>query len=313
MPPLNALKAFEVAGRTGSFTRAAELLNVTQSAVSRQVRQLEEQLEEPLLQRRHHHLELTVAGRLLLQALQQSFDKIELTVRSIQEKTHRNRLRVNVPPTFASRWLMPRLGRLREPHPELEISLTTRTQDSLAESSVLDCAIRFGNGEWDGLDNVFLMQERHIAVCAPALLGRRQGENRIDLNRFTLLHVLASDDQRYLTWQHWLKAAGIEGVDTRGGYEFDLLDHAIRAAVDGLGITIADRHMIARELASGQLTQVLNVHVDGHQSYWLVTRPEQTALPHLVQFKDWLQQEVWLAARHLEPSSPAREPLPARL
>ncbi|MGV2291654.1 LysR substrate-binding domain-containing protein [Trinickia sp. YCB016] len=313
MPALNALKAFEVAGRTGSFTRAAELLNVTQSAVSRQVRQLEEQLEEPLLQRRHHHLELTAAGRVLLQALQQSFDKIELTVRSIQEKTHLNRLRVNAPPTFASRWLMPRLGRLREQHPELEISLTTRTQDSLAESSVLDCAIRFGNGEWEGLDNVLLMQERHVAVCAPALLARRQDQDGIDLNRFTLLHVLASDDQRYLTWQHWLKAAGIEGVDTQGGYEFDLLDHAIRAAVDGLGITIADRNMIARELASGQLTQVLNVHVDGHQSYWLVTRPEQTALPHLVQFKEWLQQEVWLADRSLEPSSPSREPLQARL
>ncbi|HLX00846.1 MAG TPA: LysR substrate-binding domain-containing protein [Trinickia sp.] len=313
MPALNALKAFEVAGRTGSFTRAAELLNVTQSAVSRQVRQLEEQLEEPLLQRRHHHLELTAAGRVLLQALQQSFDKIELTVRSIQEKTHLNRLRVNAPPTFASRWLMPRLGRLREQHPEFEISLTTRTQDSLAESSVLDCAIRFGNGEWEGLDNVLLMQERHVAVCAPALLARRQDQDAIDLNRFTLLHVLASDDQRYLTWQHWLKAAGIEGVDTQGGYEFDLLDHAIRAAVDGLGITIADRNMIARELASGQLTQVLNVHVDGHQSYWLVTRPEQTALPHLVQFKEWLQQEVWLADRNLEPSSPSREPLQARL
>src|SRR5271170_2719530 len=102
MPALNALKAFEVAGRTGSFTRAAELLNVTQSAVSRQVRQLEEQLGEALLQRRHHHLELSAAGRLLLQALQQSFDKIELTVRSIQEKTHLNRLRINAPPTFAS-------------------------------------------------------------------------------------------------------------------------------------------------------------------------------------------------------------------
>ncbi|WP_206997015.1 LysR substrate-binding domain-containing protein [Trinickia mobilis] len=313
MPALNALKAFEVAGRTGSFTRAAELLNVTQSAVSRQVRQLEEQLEEPLLQRRHHRLELTAAGRVLLQALQQSFDKIELTVRSIQEKTHLNRLRVNAPPTFASRWLMPRLGRLREQHPELEISLTTRTQDSLAESSVLDCAIRFGNGEWDGLDNVLLMQERHVAVCSPALLARSQDQDGIDLNRFTLLHVLASDDQRYLTWQHWLKAAGIEGVDTQGGYEFDLLDHAIRAAVDGLGMTIADRNMVARELASGQLTQVLNVHVDGHQSYWLVTRPEQSALPHLVQFKEWLQQEVWLAGRNLEPSSPSREPLQARL
>ncbi|WP_149086550.1 LysR substrate-binding domain-containing protein [Pseudomonas prosekii] len=303
MPGLNALKAFEVAGSTGSFTRAAELLNVTQSAVSRQVRQLEEQLGENLLERRHHHLDLTSAGRVLLRALHQSFDKIELTVRSIQQKTHSNRLHINAPPTFTNRWLMPRLGRLREKHPELELSITTRLQDSLAEASTLDCAIRFGNGEWDGLDSSLLIQERHIAVCAPTLYAREWSEQGLDLNRLTLLHVLAREDQRYLTWKHWLDAARITGVDTQGGYEFDLLDLAIRAAVDGLGITIADWHMVASELSSGQLAQVLNVHVDGHQSYWLVTRPEQTELPQLQLFSEWLQEEIWLAQRQLEPST----------
>ncbi|MHC8294855.1 LysR substrate-binding domain-containing protein [Pseudomonas sp. LB3P58] len=305
MPALNALKAFEVAGSTGSFTRAAELLNVTQSAVSRQVRQLEEQLGENLLERRHHHLELTSAGRVLLRALHQSFDKIELTVRSIQQKSHANRLHINAPPTFTSRWLMPRLGRLREKHPELELSITTRLQDSLAETSTLDCAIRFGDGEWDGLDSSLLIQERHIAVCAPSLYAREWSEGGIDLNRLTLLHVLAREDQRYLTWKHWLDAARITGVDTQGGYEFDLLDLAIRAAIDGLGITIADWHMVASELATGQLTQVLNVHVEGHQSYWLVTRPEQTLMPQLQVFSQWLQEEIWLAQRQLEPSTAA--------
>ncbi|MBI0330472.1 LysR substrate-binding domain-containing protein [Burkholderia plantarii] len=305
MPALNALKAFELAGRTGSFTRAAELLNVTQSAVSRQVRQLESQLGEVLLTRRHHQLELTSAGRVLLHALQQSFDKIELTVRGLQEKQHQNRLRVNVPPTFAARWLMPRLPRLREAHPEYELSLTTRLADSLGTSRLLDCAVRFGDGEWDGFDNVLLMHEQHIAVCSPALYARVQHDGPIDLNRFTLLHVLAADDQRYLTWQHWLTAAGIDGVDTRGGYEFDLLDHAIRAAIDGLGITIADRHMVAREIAAGQLMQLLNVHVDGRQSYWFVARPEQAHEHHIGQFREWLQHEVWLSTHNLRPSSPA--------
>ena len=118
--------------------------------------------------------------------------------------------------------------------------------------------------------------------------------------------MLASADQRYLTWQHWLKAAGIENVDTRGGYEFDLLDHAIQAAIDGLGVTIADRHMIGRELAEGQLVQVLNVHVDGHQSYWLVTRAEQDELPHVALFREWLQQEIWLTERALDSSESAQ-------
>ncbi|NWD75419.1 LysR family transcriptional regulator [Pseudomonas gingeri] len=310
MPALNALKAFEVAGSTGSFTRAAELLNVTQSAVSRQVRQLEEQLGESLLERRHHHLELTTAGRVLLRALHQSFDKIEMTVRGIQEKNHANRLRINAPPTFTSRWLLPRLGRLRQQHPGLELSITTRLQDSLAETSTLDCAIRFGDGEWDGLDSSLLMHERHIAVCSPSLYARElSGQEEIDLNRLTLLHVLAKEDQRYLTWKHWLDAARISGVDTLSGYEFDLLDLAIGAAVDGLGITIADWHMVAGELANGQLTQVLNVHVDGHQSYWLVTRQEQTQIPQLQIFSQWLQEELELARRHLEPSTAALMPV----
>src|SRR3954462_2893052 len=171
MPALNALKAFEVAGRTGSFTRAAELLNVTQSAVSRQVRQLEAQIGETLLQRHHHHLELSAAGRVLLQALQQSYDRIELTVRRLQEKTHRNRLRINAPPTFTSRWLMPRLGRLRDAHPHLELSLSTDVDDLLAESGVLAWSSRARNGEWDDGGNRLLMTQQHTAVCAPALLA----------------------------------------------------------------------------------------------------------------------------------------------
>jgi LysR family transcriptional regulator, glycine cleavage system transcriptional activator len=277
MPALNALKAFEAAGTTGSLTRAADLLNVTQSAVSSQVRQLEEQLGETLFSRRHQHLELTPAGRLLLRALQQSFDKIELTVRTIQQESDANRLRINVPPTFAARWLLPRLPRLREQFPQLELTLTTRQQDDIADSNRLDCAIRFGDGQWDGLDSTLLMHEQHIAVASPELLARIAGDSPIDRSRFTLLHVLAAENQRYLTWQHWLDAAHIEGVDTVGGYEFDLLDLSIRAAIDGLGITIADRHMIDRELASGALRQVLDVQVEGRRSYWFVVRPEQRA------------------------------------
>ncbi|HEY4802129.1 MAG TPA: LysR substrate-binding domain-containing protein, partial [Paraburkholderia sp.] len=184
--------------------------------------------------------------------------------------------------------LVPRLTRLRARHPELELSLTTHLRDSLADSTALDCAIRFGDGEWEGLDSSLLMHESHIAVCAPALLA----QGPIDLAQQTLLHVLAGDNQRYLTWRHWLDAARIEDVDTSGGYEFDLLDHAIRAAIEGLGVTMADRHMIERELAQGQLVPVRDLHVDGRQSYWFVVRPEQKASKPLRLFRQWLQDEV---------------------
>ncbi|MDH2435304.1 transcriptional regulator GcvA [Pokkaliibacter sp. MBI-7] len=296
LPPLNALKAFEASGTTGSFTRAAELLHVTQSAVSRQVKQLEDILGVELLERRHHFLELTPAGRALLPVLRQSFDKIELSVRSILENTHLTRLKINVPPTFATRWLIPRLGTLKELHPELDLTITTALQDNLVESTELDCAIRFGTGDWDTIDNIQLMQESHIAVCAPALLAREGGARTLDFNRYTLLHVLKGSG-RFHTWEHWLRAAQIEDVHTEGGIEFDLLEMAIKAAIHGVGITIADRNMITRELASGQLVQVNDVVVPGNRGYWFVTRPDQADLPHLLVFRHWLEQEIEMAAQ----------------
>lgn len=290
MPPLNALKAFEAAGSLGSFTRAAEHLSVTQSAVSRQVRLLEEQLGEPLLVRHHHHLELTDAGRALLRAVQQSFDRIEFATLAIARKQHLDRLRLNAPPTFARRWLLPRLGRLRERCPGVDVTLTSRVGDDLATSAALDAAIRFGNGEWPQLQCTRLMHEQHIAVCAPSLAARCGGQ--VDLRRVRLLHVLSDEWQRYMTWAHWLDAAGLGGVDLRGGYEFDLLDLAIRAAVDGLGATIADGRMIEPELASGQLVQIGDVAVPGHQSYWLVTRPGRAAAGTLELLRQWLLEEA---------------------
>ncbi len=296
LPALSAMKVFEVVGQTRSFTRAAERLNLTQSAVSRQVRNLEEQLGEPLLIRHHHHLELTPSGAELLATLQQAFHTVELTVRGIMEKANRNRLRINVPPTFAKRWLMPRLASLRATLPDIEISISTDLEDSLAERSLLDCAIRFGDGEWPTLKSRLLMTERHIAVCAAGLLGNGQAGPSIDLSRFTFLHVLSSGDRRYLTWRHWLDAAGLSETDTRGGLEFDLLDMAIEAACDGLGLAVVDRFMVARQLDSGTLVQLLDVEVEGHESYWLVTREEQPESPNVEAFRRWLLAEVAGAA-----------------
>jgi LysR family glycine cleavage system transcriptional activator len=311
MPPLNSLKAFEVAGTTGNFTRAAELLNVTQSAVSRQVRQLEIQLGQQLLLRRHHHLQLTDAGSLLLRALKQSFDKIELTVRDIRDRRHVSRLRVNAPPTFSGRWLLPRLPRLRALHPDIEITLTNLPKDSLNGSGAIDCAIRWGDGDWSELDSSFLMRGRSIAVCSPGLLSTID-RDAPDFSKAPLLHVLSPDGQRQRTWARWLEAAGITGINVDAGYEFEQSDMAIRAAMDGLGIAIADGRMVARELQEGLLVQLLDVHVDGHQCYWFVMRPDQAPAKSLQAFRRWLQQEaddadpISPSLRTISPSRPSR-------
>ncbi|QLF68640.1 LysR family transcriptional regulator [Peteryoungia desertarenae] len=292
LPALSAMKIFEVVGQTRSFTRAADRLNLTQSAVSRQVRNLEEQLGETLLVRRHHHLELTPAGTELLATLQHAFHNVELTVRNIMERGNLRRLRINVPPTFARRWLMPRLGRLRRVLPDIDISITTDLQDSLSERSLLDCAIRFGDGEWPMLNADLLMTERHIAVCAPSLLEEAKHDQALDLARLTFLHVLASADRRYLTWQRWLDAAGLTETDTAGGLEFDLLDLAIEAASSGLGVTVADRFMVQDLIDQGKLTEVLDVEVEGHESYWLVARTDSPPNPNVSAFRSWLLEEL---------------------
>ncbi|MBR0554190.1 LysR family transcriptional regulator [Ciceribacter sp. L1K23] len=286
------MKVFEVVGQTRSFTKAAERLNLTQSAVSRQVRNLEDQLGELLVIRRHHHLELTPSGLELLAALRQAFHDVERTVRNITEKSNRNRLRINVPPTFAKRWLMPRLGKLRAFLPDLEISITTDLQDSLTDRSVLDCAIRFGDGEWPTLNSELLITERHIAVCAPSLLVGLPAETLPDFSRLTFLHVLAAADQRYLTWQRWLDAAGMANTDTAGGFEFDLLDMAIEAACNGLGVTVADCHMVAPLMNEGRLVRVMDVEIEGHESYWLVTRAGQRDPQNVAAFRKWLASEI---------------------
>lgn len=292
LPALSAMKVFEVVGQTRSFTRAAELLNLTQSAVSRQVRNLEEQLGEPLVIRRHHHLELTPSGTELLASLQQAFHTVEMTVRNIREKSNKRRLRINVPPTFAKRWLMPRLTSLRAILPDVDLSITTDLEDNLSERGMLDCSIRFGDGEWPSLKSERLFTERHIAVCAPDLLADLRDGDAIDLSHFTFLHVLASADQRYLTWQRWLDAAGMTETDTHGGLEFDLLDLVIEAACNGLGVAVADRSMVAPLMQTGALTQVLDVEVEGHESYWLVTRTDSAQSPHVGAFRRWLSQEI---------------------
>ncbi|KJZ18183.1 MULTISPECIES: transcriptional regulator GcvA [Halomonas] len=290
LPPLNALKAFEAAAQCLSFTQAATRLCVTQSAVSRQVKLLEEQLGVALFDRSGGQLRLTAAGNRLLPVLRQSFDRIAWTVGALEDQQQLSHLRINVPPTFASRWLVPRLGRLHALHPSLDLSITTRFEDDLLNHAEMDGVIRFGAGEWPELDAELLMQESHVAVCAPQLLEGRRGRE-VDLTRHTLLHVLRDDD-RFQTWQHWLRAAGIEGVETDGGLAFDVLELAIQAAINGIGVAVADRHMIGRELMRGDLVQLLDVEVTGHQSYWLVTRQEQQDSTNMALFRRWLRQEI---------------------
>lgn len=292
LPSLNAMKAFEVVAHCRSFTRAAEVLCVTPSAVSRQVKHLEEQIGQQLLVRGSRQVDLTAAGRELVPALSESFERIGNTVHDIRQGNRQRRLSLNVPITFARRWLMPRLQRFRNEHPELVLSVRTQPKDRLSQRGTLDAAIRFGTGDWEALHSSHLFQEGHIAVAAPAVVEALiDTHGHIDLKRITLLHVLKREG-RYLTWQHWADAAGLREVDVEQGFEFDTLDLAVEAAISGIGVTIADYHMVADELAAGRLVQVLDTVVTGTQSYWLVQPPDADDHGGLRQFERWIRREL---------------------
>lgn len=286
------MKAFEVVARSGSFTRAAEILCVTPSAVSRQVKHLEEQIGETLLVRGNHQLDLTPGGRALLPVLSDSFQRIRNTVQDVRHGGARRRLSLNVPITLARRWLMPRLHRLRSAQPDLVLSIRTQSKDVLSQPGSLDAAIRFGTGDWEGLHSSHLFPESHIAVAAPDIVSDiTDAGGEVHLERATLLHVLKREG-RYLTWQHWVDAAGLTGTDVEQGLEFDTLDLAIEAAVTGLGVTIADTHMVTDELAAGRLVRLLDTRVVGTQSYWLVRPTDAEHHEGLKQFENWLRDEL---------------------
>jgi LysR family glycine cleavage system transcriptional activator len=294
LPPLNSLKAFESAGQTGSFTQAGIQLNVTQSAVSRQVKLLEDLLGKQLLERKHHQLILTEAGRLLLPVLRQSFDQIDFVLRGIKEQQTLNQLTINVPPTFAHRWLIPRLSKLKNQYPKLDLTITTQGRDTLSSSSDQHCVIRFGDGQWDDLESEMLLQECHIPVCSPTLLASLPSLKQ-SLDHTTILYVL-KDKKRFQTWKHWLMAADIDKLSNNRSIEFDTLNLAVRSAMFNLGVTMADKNMITHELSKGYLVQLMETELMGTQSYWLVNRTGQSEHANIAIFRQWLKQEIQLSS-----------------
>jgi len=285
LPPLTALRVFETAGRCLSFTLAAKQLHVTQSAVSRQIKQLEDYLGVTLFVRLHHKLELTDAGQQLLRRLELSFNLMEDAVQSLRDPNQRQKLNILVPPTWATRWFAPRLSTFQQRYPELELSI----RDHRADHTVFDCEIRFGHTGRPRHYSELLMLEQHVAVCAPALVEKaRQLENC----SYSLLHIL-HEGERLPTWENWLQASGKRHlVNPDRGMEFSTLDQVINAARAGAGVAIIDRQMISHELAEGSLVQFSEIEVPGPYGYWLDVARERQGLARVMRFTEWLRGEI---------------------
>lgn len=283
LPPLTALRVFETAGKHLSFTQAAKDLHVTQGAVSRQIKQLEEYLGVPVFIRLHHKLELTDAGRQLLPKLEQSFNLMEVAVQELRDPNQRQKLSIFAPPTYATRWLAPRLADFNKRFSELKLSI----QDQESEHALFDCSIRFGRTAKPNHYSELLMLEQHIAICAPELVEKAQ---QLETEERCLLHIL-HDRKRLPVWGNWLQEAGMaELVDVSRGMEFSTLDQVINAAVSGAGFAIIDKYMISQELKSQALVQFSDVEVAGPYGYWLDVSSERQGLAKVIRFTEWLRQ-----------------------
>ncbi|MDN7723310.1 LysR family transcriptional regulator [Burkholderia gladioli] len=281
--PLNALRAFESSSRHLSFTRAAQELNVTQAAVSQQVRALEERLGVSLFKRLPRGLAVTDEGLALRPVLSDAFDRIESVLRQFEGGHFHEVLTVGAVGTFAVGWLMPRLRSFHALHPFVELRLMTNNNlvDLAAEG--LDCAIRFGDGNWPGTRAQKLFDAPLSLLCAPDIAQRLRMP--ADLVGETLLRSYRADD-----WMNWFAKAGLAPMPARGAV-FDSSRLMVEAATQGAGVALAPASMFARDLATGRLVRPFDIEVQAG-SYWLIQQKGKPATPAMQLFNQWIVKQA---------------------
>lgn len=294
LPPLNALKAFEAAARSESFTRAAEELNVTQGAVSHQVKALEDTLGIRLFNRERQRLTMTEAGRDYLAVVRDALDRIAAGTDRLQRRSSRT-LTVSTSPDFAAKWLVHRLGRFAESHPDIDLRVSAAADHVDFAREDVDVAVRHGDGKWPGLDAMRLCSEQLFPVCSPKLIA---GRNRIarasDLLKFPLLRL-----NDWETWTRWFEAAGVDDPVPHGP-TLNRASMLIDAAADGQGIALARTTLAAWDLINGRLARPIDVSLRLSNTYWIVCPKVNATLPKIASFRKWLLAEAAEDLRRLK-------------
>jgi LysR family glycine cleavage system transcriptional activator len=289
LPPLNAVRAFEAAARCGTFTRAAQELFVTQGAVSRHIATLEDWLQVRLFARGRRGIELTPQGQAYYAAVRAGLDQIEHGTRQIQQGPDGKRLRIKLPPTFAIRWLIPRLARFHALHPDIDVQITTSHQRVDFEREDVDVSIRSEPAPPPGANYRQLFRETLLPVCAPGLL-KTGPPLRVpgDLAK----HVLLCSMNRPNDWPAWLGAAGAAGVNGNGGLKFENAALAYQAAADELGVIVALLPFVRDDLASGRLVEPFALRVETAGAYYLTYRAAIPKPERVTLFEQWVVGEA---------------------
>jgi LysR family transcriptional regulator, glycine cleavage system transcriptional activator len=277
---LNGIKAFEAAARSGSFAGAGTELNVSAAAVSRMVHLLEQRLGVALFERKANRLAMTAAGRAYQSGLTPIFDALASLTAQVTSPSSLRVLTIGVGPTFAMRWLIPRLADFRKQEPDIDVRITTGGA-AVPFGEDWSCGIKLGDGEWPGLVAEPLFAGDLLPVCAPRLAAplKRPG----DLRGPSLLRVAHSPDD----WPLWLKSAGVRRVTARGP-EFQYYGQSLQAAVDGLGVAMGIRPYIDDDLAAGRLVAPFAMTVPKGMRWYLVYRSFQTEQRDFAAFRRWI-------------------------
>lgn len=285
LPSLNGLRAFEAAARHLSFTKAADELHVTQTAISHQIRRLEEELGLNLFTRRHRGLQLTGQGEQLAVTARQAFDDLRRATQRLRQSEDDNRITITTLPSLAAKWLIPKLGAFQDRHPEIEVRVNTSTESLDLRERGIDVALRYGYGAWAGMISKFLMTESLTPVCSPKLLAEGPSlKTPADLARHTLLYVASYRDE----WQTWLTAAGAPDVKAARTITFDMSMMALQAAMDGMGVALGREPMVDADLKAGRLVAPMNISLRSDAGYYVVMAPESAERPAVQAFRDWV-------------------------
>ncbi len=316
MPPLNALRAFESAARHLSFRRAAEELHVTPAAVSHQIKILEDQIGIQLFRRLTRAVELTAAGRSFLPKLSEAFDGLVQAVNKVRAHEKTGALSVNVPPSFAAKWLMPRLHRFVTAYPDIDIRISasmqlvdTRRQDASYgypdehdRSGDYDVDIRFGTGKYPKCRVDKLFNVSFTPLCSPNLLtGLRPLKKPTDLRYHLLLHDEIPDvSEGWPNWGQWLAAAGVTDVDATRGPHFSHPILGLEAAVDEMGVALGVKELAAYDLAAGRLVAPFDLVMEIDSAYYLVVEESSAESPKVKVFREWLLKETFGLRRQVK-------------
>ncbi len=288
LPPLKALQAFEAAGRTGSFQAAAKELYVTPSAISHQVKSLEEFLGIELFERRTRQVVLTLTGAAYLESISSAFMHMEVATQRASSAHSGGELKLAVAPAFLDRWLLPRFHDFTNRHPDIELDIHSSIGEIDFKQSNIDMAVYFGEGQWEGVECQLLRPSYLVPVCAPILLEQEKVMEPADLLKFRLLQVKKRPDE----WTSWFQLTETPFHPSQGTISFSNGMNTANAAAKGLGIALTDPSLVSEEIEQGDLMIPIDVIMQLSKSFYLVSQKNRPLTPAMTVFRDWITQRM---------------------